>query len=82
MNLHSQSRVSRRLLSKKKGAGILNTLINKLPIELHLPGYRFCGPGTKLRKRLARGDTGINPLDEACKIHDIAYDPQCVNETN
>ena len=34
---------------------------------------RFCGPGTKLEKRLARGDTGINPLDSACKEHDIAY---------
>lgn len=29
--------------------------------------------GTKLAKRLARGDVGINPLDEACKEHDIAY---------
>lgn len=29
--------------------------------------------GTKLEERLARGDKGINPLDEACKLHDIAY---------
>ncbi|KAJ8953470.1 hypothetical protein NQ318_023591 [Aromia moschata] len=29
--------------------------------------------GTKLEKRLARGDKGINGLDEACKEHDIAY---------
>ena len=35
--------------------------------------HRFCCPGTKLEKRLARGDTGINPLDSACKEHDIAY---------
>lgn len=56
------------------GAGeLINTVINKLPIELHLPGYRFCGPGTQLRERLARGDVGVNPLDEACKQHDIAY---------
>ncbi|KAJ8949422.1 hypothetical protein NQ318_007522 [Aromia moschata] len=56
------------------GSGIVNSLINKLPIELHLPGgYQYCGPGTKLRKRLARGDPGINPLDVACKHHDIAY---------
>lgn len=55
------------------GFGLLNTAINKLPIELHLPGYSYCGPGTKLRKRLARGDKGINLLDEACKEHDIAY---------
>ena len=56
------------------GDGLLNTAINKLPFELHIPGgYRFCGPGTKLEKRLARGDKGINELDEACKEHDIAY---------
>lgn len=51
----------------------MNTLINKLPFELHLPGYQYCGPGTKLDKRLARGDQGINYLDKACKEHDIAY---------
>lgn len=58
---------------RKKGKGLVNTLINKLPIELHLPGYQYCGPGTKLADRLARGDPGINPLDAACKEHDIAY---------
>jgi len=56
-----------------KGRGLVNTVINKLPFELHLPGYQYCGPGTKLAKRLARGDPGINPLDQACKEHDIAY---------
>ncbi|KYN18433.1 hypothetical protein ALC57_09263, partial [Trachymyrmex cornetzi] len=40
---------------------------------LHIPGYQFCGPGTRLEKRLARGDRGINPLDAACRKHDIAY---------
>lgn len=55
------------------GAGVLNTLINKLPVELHLPGYEFCGPGTKLNKRLARGDKGVNLLDAGCKEHDMAY---------
>lgn len=56
-----------------KGRGLLNNLINSLPFELHLPGYQYCGPGTKLQKRLDRGDKGINPLDAACKNHDIAY---------
>lgn len=55
------------------GQGFINSLINKLPFEAHIPGYRFCGPGTKLEKRLTRGDQGINKLDEACKEHDIAY---------
>lgn len=66
----------KRIFHKRKstrGGAILNTLINKLPFELHVPGYNFCGPGTKLEKRLARGDKGVNLLDEACKEHDIAY---------
>lgn len=58
----------------RKGCGLLDKIVNKLPIELHVPGYQYCGPGTKLSKRIARGDPGINPLDQACKIHDIAYD--------
>lgn len=60
---------------KNTGADILNSAINQLPFELHIPGgYQYCGPGTKLQKRLKRGDPGINPLDQACKEHDIAYD--------
>ena len=59
--------------SISRGGGIVNSLINKLPVELHLPGYNYCGPGTKLFERLARGDQGINPLDNACKVHDITY---------
>ncbi|KAL4135581.1 hypothetical protein QTP88_007181 [Uroleucon formosanum] len=63
-----------RRRNNNKGAGLINTLINKLPIELHVPGYQYCGPGTNLKKRLARGDKGINLLDSACRDHDIAYD--------
>lgn len=58
---------------KTKGCGLLDSIVNKIPIELHVPGYQYCGPGTKLEKRLARGDPGINPLDQACKQHDITY---------
>jgi hypothetical protein len=36
--------------------------------------FRFCGPGTKLKKRLDRGQHGINNLDELARDHDIAYD--------
>lgn len=57
----------------KTGSGLFNSLLNKLPVEVHLPGYQYCGPGTKLQTRLQRGDPGINPLDRACKDHDIAY---------
>ena len=50
-----------RVYSKKiEGSGLLSdiagTVINKsidlLPVELHIPGYQYCGPGTKLSKRL------------------------------
>ena len=61
------------LIHKKIGQGFVNNLINSLPIELHLPGYQFCGPGTKLRQRFERGDIRINPLDPPCTEHDIAY---------
>ena len=63
----------RRKKKKKKGGGIVNKLINNLPFEAHSPGYQYCGPGTKLKKRLNRGDPGINPLDAACRLHDIEY---------
>lgn len=52
---------------------LLNRAIDILPTELHIPGYQYCGPGTNLKERLARGDSGINQLDSACKVHDIAY---------
>jgi Phospholipase A2-like domain len=59
---------------KVRGKGFFNSFLNKLPFELHMPGgYNYCGPGTRLTERLSRGDTGINPLDEACKMHDITY---------
>ncbi|XP_049820162.1 uncharacterized protein LOC126264810 [Aethina tumida] len=62
------------LVIEYRGNGLLNSVIDNLPFELHLPFYQYCGPGTKLKKRLARGDTGINELDKACKRHDIAYE--------
>lgn len=58
---------------KKLGKGLIDRVIDKLPFEMHVPGYQYCGPGTHLKKRLNRGDPGINPLDSACKTHDIAY---------
>lgn len=56
-----------------KGSGFINNTINSLPFELHIPKYSYCGPGTKLNARLARGDLPINPLDAHCQSHDIKY---------
>lgn len=64
---------TKRSRSVNVGCGLLNGMINALPFELHIPGYQFCGPGTRLKQRLARGDVGINALDAACREHDIAY---------
>ncbi len=58
---------------KKSGRGLINKVINKLPFEIHAPGYQFCGPGTRLEKRISKGQLGIDPLDAACREHDIAY---------
>ncbi|KAK9754691.1 Phospholipase A2-like domain [Popillia japonica] len=56
------------------GSGLINSAINALPFELHIPGgYRYCGPGRKLRKRLVRGDKPINKLGAACMQHDVVY---------
>lgn len=62
------------IMHKYIGHGLVNKLINILSVELHVPGgYQYCGPGIELAKRLARGDDGINPLDAACKEHNISY---------
>ena len=43
-------------------------------MEFHWPGYQYMGPGTHLKKGLAREDPGINRLDRIAKAHDIDYD--------
>lgn len=37
-------------------------------VAYHLPGYRYCGPGTEDFTA-----TPINELDRACRVHDLAY---------
>ena len=51
----------------------LNSIIDSLPFECHFPRFQYLGPGTDLKKRLAKGDKGINLLDEAALKHDLAY---------
>ena len=59
---------------QQRGRGIdIQKWIGKTGIEFHWPGYQYMGPGTKLKKRLKRGDPGINRLDKIAKQHDIDY---------
>jgi hypothetical protein len=66
----------------------INFALNNLPLpELHLRDgwskrYSFCGPGTKLEKRIEFDSDGnpirwitppINALDSACATHDVNY---------
>lgn len=73
MKIYSNKKRRRNNKKKeKKACGLTDYIVDKLP-EIHIPGYQYCGPGTNLEKRLARGDPGVNKLDQACKTHDIAY---------
>ena len=51
----------------------IQKLLSKTGIEYHMPGYQYLGPGTKLKKHLARGDLGKNWLHRIAKQHDIDY---------
>ena len=58
----------------KAGRGVVNNILNSgmLP-ELHLPGHKYAGPGTRLKERMLRDDVPKNELDAAAKEHDMAY---------
>ena len=74
--------VKLRLKLLKKGAAgesFLNTLVNNLPFEMHLPRDNFTGPGIKLYQRLnsdgtpKEWSTPINRVDNAAYHHDLRY---------
>ena len=68
-----------QFLRGSKGSGLVNKLINRLPVEMHLPGHNFTGPGTQLHKRLNADGTPkawsmpINRVDQAAYRHDLCY---------
>ena len=49
---HMRKTKTQFIKSDATGGSFLNSLVNKLPFEMHLPGHNFPGPGTKLYKRL------------------------------
>ena len=61
------------------GGSFLNTLVNKLPFEMHLPGQNFYGSRTKLYKRLNPDGMPkercipINSVEKAAYHHDFCY---------
>ena len=64
----------------KKGVAdgsFLNTFVNNLPFEMHLPGYNSTGPGIKLYKRLNSDEAPkewsmpINWVDNAAYYQDL-----------
>ena len=61
------------------GGSFLNTLVNKLPFEMHFPGHNCTGPGTKLYTRLNSDGTPkeyiipISRVDNAAYNHDLCY---------
>ena len=68
-----------QFIKTAKGGSILNKVINNLPVEMHLLGHNFTGPGTKSNKRLNKDLTPkewskpINRVDKASYNHDICY---------
>lgn len=66
----------------RRGKGVINKMISNLPLEMHLPGHNFTGPGTQLLE----GKTRLNPdlshkgwskpinrVDGAAFNHDVCY---------
>ena len=68
-----------QFIKAPKGGSLLNKFINNLPVEMHLPGHNFTGPGTKLNKRLKPDLTPkewskpVNRVDKAAYHHDVCY---------
>ena len=62
----------KKRVTKQNGKGV-GEFFQSSGIEWHVPGYQFLGPGTKFREREARGERGINALDNLAYHHDKAY---------
>ena len=76
---HMRKTKTQFIKSDATGESFLNTLVNKLPFQMHLPGHNFTGPGTKLYKRFNLDGTPkewsipINRVDNAAYHRDLCY---------
>lgn len=57
---------------QRGGKVYLQKAFEKMGVEFHIPCYNYAGPGTRLQKRLKRGDKPVNRLDAIAMHHDIA----------
>lgn len=55
------------------GRDLIDKLINKVSVELHILGYHYFGPGTKLAQRFEPREPRISVVYRACRELDIAY---------
>ena len=68
-----------QFIKAQEGGSLLNKAINNLPFEMHLPGHKFTGPGTKLKKLLNQDLTPkewskpVNRVVKAAYHHDVCY---------
>ena len=76
---HAEKTKTQFIKRDATGGSFPNSLMNKLPFEIHLPGHKRTGPGTKLHKRLNPDGTlkewsiPINRVDNAAYHHDLGY---------
>ena len=76
---HMQNTKTQFIKRDVTGGSFLDSMVNKLPFEMHLPRHNFTGPGTKLYKRLNPDGTPkewsipINKIDNAAYHHDLCY---------
>lgn len=69
-----RSNKKNKTVRRQCGSGVdIQKWSNRTGIEFHWPGYQFMGPGTHLKKRLARDDKAINRLVRTARSHDIEY---------
>ena len=61
---------------RQRSKSFIDKCFDSLPFECHFYKYRFAGPGTKLKERLARGELGVNKFDDFCRQHDLCYNDE------
>ena len=73
LGVRTIGKITRHKKRQQKDSGLdLQKFLAK-SCELHWPGYQYMEPGTKIEKRLKRGEPGINGPDRIAKQHNTDY---------